>query len=256
MHPVFFHFEPLNITIHTYGVMAAAGFFLAIMTASFFAEKEGIKKDFILDLSTYIIISAIIGARVFYLFVDPSYFFAHPIEIFKIWKGGLVFYGGFIFAAFTALIFIKLKGLPLGKISDIAAPSLAIGHAVGRIGCFFAGCCYGRPTDLPIGIIFKDEHSLAPLNACLHPTQLYSVISNFLIFIIMVIFFRLKKRDGDVFLLYLFLYGISRTIIEYFRGDNRGELFFGILSLSQFIGITASSAALLIFIFQRLKKIK
>lgn len=202
MHPVFFEYR--SIVIHTYGIMAAIGFLCAIIVASFLAEKENIKKDDISDLAVYVVLSAIIGARLFYFFVEPQFFLDNPIEIFKIWKGGLVFYGGFIFGLAGAFIFIKKRNLPLGKTADIIAPALALGHGIGRIGCFFAGCCYGKPTNLPIGIVFKNHDALAPLNISLHPVQLYSVVSNFFLFAVLMFFFTKKKKDGDVFLLYLF----------------------------------------------------
>jgi len=251
MHPVFFEYR--SIVIHTYGVMAAIGFLSALIVAGFLAKKETIKKDDISDLAVCVILSAIIGARLFYFFVEPQFFLDNPLEIFKIWKGGLVFYGGFIFGVGGSFIFIKKRNLPLGKTADIIAPALALGHGIGRTGCFFAGCCYGKPTSLPIGIVFKNPDALAPLNISLHPVQLYSVVSNFFLFAVLMFFFTKKKKDGDVFLLYLFLYGILRMIIEYFRGDNRGEFIFNILSVSQFIGLLAVLSAVLIYVFKNRK---
>ncbi|MDY0359819.1 MAG: prolipoprotein diacylglyceryl transferase [Desulforegulaceae bacterium] len=251
MHPVFFEYK--SFVIHTYGVMAAIGFLAAIIVSGFLAKKENIKKDDISDLAVYVILSAVIGARLFYFFVEPKFFLENPLEIFKIWKGGLVFYGGFIFGLAGAVFFIKKRNLPLGKTADIIAPALALGHGIGRIGCFFAGCCYGKPTSLPIGIVFKNPDALAPLNISLHPVQLYSVISNLFIFGVLMFFFTKKKKDGDVFLLYLFLYGILRMIIEYFRGDNRGDFIFNILSVSQFIGLLAVLSAVFIYVFKNRK---
>lgn len=249
MHPVFLEFK--YIVIHTYGVMAALGFMSALISANYFGNKQGIKKDNISDLAVYVILSAVIGARVFYVFVAPEYFLKNPIEVLKIWKGGLVFYGGFVFAVIAALSFIKLKNMDLGKTADAIAPGLALGHGIGRIGCFFAGCCYGKHTDLPIGVVFKDPNSLAPLNESLHPTQLYSFLGNFIIFLILCVVFKRKKRDGDIFLLYLLLYGSFRVFIEYFRGDNRGSFIFGILSVSQLIGLTAILISISVYFYQR-----
>lgn len=251
MHPVFFEYK--SIVIHTYGVMAAIGFLCAIIVSGFLAGKENIKKDDISDLAVYVILSAVIGARVFYFFVEPRYFLENPFEIFKIWKGGLVFYGGFIFGLAGALVFIKKRNLPLGKTADVIAPALALGHGIGRTGCFFAGCCYGKPTSLPIGIVFKNPDALAPLNISLHPVQLYSVVSNIFLFGVLMFFYKKKKNDGDVFLLYLFLYGILRMIIEYFRGDNRGDFILGIFSVSQFIGLMAVLSACLIYVLKTRK---
>jgi phosphatidylglycerol:prolipoprotein diacylglycerol transferase len=251
MHPVFFEYK--SIVIHTYGVMAAIGFLFAIIVSTFLAQKENIKKDDISDLSVYVVLFSVIGARIFYFFVEPEYFLNNPLEIFKIWNGGLVFYGGFIFGVAGALFFIKKRNLPLGKTADIIAPALALGHAIGRTGCFFAGCCYGKPTDLPIGIVFKNPKALAPLNQSLHPVQLYSSALNFLLFAVLIIFFTKKKKDGDVFILYLLMYGISRIILEYFRGDNRGEFILGLFSTSQFIGFLAAFSAVVIYVLKSKK---
>lgn len=249
MHPILFSFK--GLTVHTYGLMAGLGFIAAIFTATYCGRKNQIKGEDISDLALYIMISAIIGARLFYVLVEPGFFMANPLEIFKVWNGGLVFYGGFILAVITSIVFVKLRSLDLGKTADSIAPGIAIGHSFGRIGCFFAGCCYGKATDLPFGIVFNNSNSLAPTGVCLHPTQIYSSLSNFFIFLVLIYFMGKKKKDGDVFLLYLFLYGVLRMIIEYFRGDNRGELIFNILSTSQFIGIVAVLTAISLFVLSR-----
>ncbi len=251
MYPVLLQFG--KITIYTYGFFVALGFLTGITLAKYEAQRLGEDPEKITDLSFYILISAIIGARIFYVFTMPETFFSDPLEIFKIWNGGLVFYGGFIAAAITAVIFLKKKNMPLWKTADILAPSLAIGHSLGRIGCFFAGCCYGKVCDLPWAITFTHPETLAPMNIPIHPTQLYSSFNNLCIFFILWYLRKRKKFDGEVFWIYVLIYGLTRSFIEMLRGDFRGDTFFGILSLSQTIGISLSfiAAGMLIFLNKR-----
>jgi phosphatidylglycerol:prolipoprotein diacylglycerol transferase len=161
-----------------------------------------------------------------------------------IWRGGQVFYGGFLFAFPTCYLYLKKHGLPFLKTCDILAPGLALGESLGRIGCFFAGCCYGRPTDLPWGVTFTHPNSLAQLGVSLHPTQLYSSAAAVLMFIILVSFRRFKRAEGQVVFLYVLLYALGRLIIENFRGDERGLLVAGYLTLTQTIAIVLIPVAL------------
>jgi phosphatidylglycerol:prolipoprotein diacylglycerol transferase len=250
MYPILLELGPLKI--FTYGLLVATGFFIAILLASKQGEKEGMDPQVIMDLCFYILLSAIIGARVLYVVVEYKYFVDHPLDIFKVWKGGLVFYGGLVLGVIVAMRIAISKKLPIWKTADILAPSIAIGQAIGRWGCLFAGCCYGTKTDLPWGITFSDPKSLAPLNVALHPTQIYLSLNAILIFGILVWFRKRKKFDGQLFCLYGILYSIGRFIIEYFRSDDRGFALDGMLSTSQFIGIF--TLAISLFIFFRLKK--
>ncbi|MBF0468676.1 MAG: prolipoprotein diacylglyceryl transferase, partial [Desulfamplus sp.] len=195
------------------------------------------------------------GARVLYVLVNFNEFASDPISVFKIWNGGLVFYGGFIAALVSAFLFVRKKGLPLGKTADIIAPAIALGHAIGRIGCFFAGCCYGQRCDLPWAVIFKDSQSLAPLNIYLHPTQIYEAVSNLVLFVILLFVDNRKKRDGITFWFYIFLYGLVRSFIETFRGDPRGDFISGSLSVSQGIGLSMSIAGLCMVIYLSMTKV-
>ncbi|MFN3740536.1 MAG: prolipoprotein diacylglyceryl transferase [Thermodesulfovibrionales bacterium] len=235
MHPDLFRIGP--ITIHTYGVMVAIGFLLGVGLALNQARKEGISPERISDLSFYLLLAAIIGSRVFYILLNPGPYIKNPLAIFKIWEGGLVFYGGLIFAVITGVIYIKRHSLNLWQVADIFAPSIAIGHAIGRLGCFFAGCCHGRPADLPWAVTFTDPHSLAPLGIPLHPTQLYEAAGEFVNFIILLILRKRKSFKGELFWTYVMLYSILRFSVEFFRGDAaRGMLAEG-LSLAQAISV-------------------
>ncbi len=251
MHPVLFKLGPL--TIHTYGFFVAMGFVAGILLAKNEAKRLGEDQEKIMDLFFYILIAAIVGSRLFYVAINFKMFLSDPLEIFKIWNGGLVFYGGFIAALIIGLIYLKKNKMPLWKTADIAAPSLALGQFFGRLGCFSAGCCYGKACDLPWAVTFAHPDTLAPTGIPLHPTQLYHSLSNLTIFIILFFFRSRKKFDGQLFWLYMFLYGITRSFIEIFRGDFRGEVFFGIFSVSQVIGsITAIIAVVMMVLLGKL----
>ncbi|MGY8761674.1 MAG: prolipoprotein diacylglyceryl transferase, partial [Nitrospinaceae bacterium] len=184
MHPILFEFG--FIKIFTYGLLVATGFLAAILFASSRAEKEGLESQKILDLCFYIMLSALIGARFLYVIVEYKYFLTNPIEIFKFWKGGLVFYGGLIVGVITAFLYLKKHQMPLWKTADLLAPSILIGQCLGRWGCLFAGCCYGIKTDVSWAITFTNPLSLAPIGISLHPTQIYLSLNAAFIFIVLI----------------------------------------------------------------------
>ena len=234
MYPILFKIGKLSL--YTYGLFVALGFISGILVARHEAKRLQEDRDQIMDLCFYVLIAAIVGSRLFYVFTNFNMFISDPLEIFRIWNGGLVFYGGFVLALITAIIYVQKTGMSLFKTSDIMAPALAIGHTIGRIGCFFAGCCYGKACDLPWAVTFTNPDSLAPVNIPLHPTQLYAAATNLVIFIFLWMLRSRKKFDGQIFWVYVLLYGIARSVLESFRGDFRGDLVFGILSISQTIG--------------------
>ncbi|MBW2020073.1 MAG: prolipoprotein diacylglyceryl transferase [Deltaproteobacteria bacterium] len=249
MYPVLFHVGPF--TLHTYGIFIAMAFLSAIALALREARRVGEDANKILDLCFYVLIAAIVGSRILYVLINWSTFRHDPFEIVRIWHGGLVFYGGFIGALITALWYIRRKGLPILKTADIMAPSIAFGQFVGRIGCFFAGCCYGRNCDLPWAVTFTHPESLAPKGVPLHPTQLYSSLNGLLIFLVLKRLMRNKGFEGQIFWTYVFLYAVTRSILEHFRGDDRGMLFGGMLSSSQFIGLIMAVIAIVMMIILR-----
>ncbi len=250
MFPVLFQIN--EFAVHTYGFFIAVGVLAGIFLARREARRLQIDEEKILDLCFYIIVAAILGSRLFYVATHPAYFYSRPLEILKIWSGGLVFYGGFIAAALVVVAYLHRHKLPLGKVSDIAGLSLPLGHFFGRIGCFFAGCCYGKVCQLPWAVSFSHPESLAPLHTSLHPTQLYHSAGNLLIFLSLFFFRRHKQYDGQIFWLYILFYGIIRSVIEIFRGDYRGSILFGIFSVSQVIGIISALVALaMLFILSR-----
>ncbi|MBF0101525.1 MAG: prolipoprotein diacylglyceryl transferase [Desulfobacterales bacterium] len=242
MHPILLQLGFIHI--YTYGFFVALGFIVGISVVKKQAGTMGINTDQIVDLAFFILIAAILGARLMYVIINFHFFLNNVGEIVKIWNGGLVFYGGFITALITAILYCRIYQLPIGQIADIVAPGLAIGHAFGRIGCFFAGCCYGKTCDLPWAITFSHPQSLAPLGVELHPTQLYSVFANACLFGFLIFWRRYKRFHGEIFLIYMLLYGIIRFAIEFLRGDDRGDIYFHIFSISQIISLLLSFISL------------
>jgi phosphatidylglycerol:prolipoprotein diacylglycerol transferase len=183
---------------------------------------------------------------------------ANPRDLVEVLRSGGVFYGGLIAATTVAIWYMRKNDLPAWRIADMGAPSIALGEAIGRWGCFAAGCCYGRPTSGPFGVTFTDQFAHeavgTPLNVPLHPTQLYLSLNAFLIFLILQWAYRRKTFDGEVFWLYVLLYAVTRGVLEIWRGDIvRGFLIEPYLSTSQFIGLVAALLAggMLFFLARR-----
>ena len=252
MHPILVRFGPL--TIHTYGVLVAAGFLLGLALAVKQAKKEGIPQERIIDIGFYVLVAAIIGSRLLFVAVNAGHYLKHPLDIFKIWEGGLVFYGGLILAIPSALWYIRKHNLDAWRITDIFAPSLAIGHAVGRIGCFAAGCCYGRLSELPWAVTFHDPECLATTGIPLHPTQLYESAGELLNFLILITLRRYQSFKGQLFWTYILLYSLLRFVVEFFRGDEARGYLFGGISVSQGISVIMGVVAISVIAGKLLNK--
>lgn len=233
MHPILINIGP--VTIYSYGFFIALAFIVGLLWARHEARTRGLDPRLIADAGFYIILAAIVGSRLLYVLLNPSYFLSNPLEILFFWKGGLVFLGGVILAAVTLLWFFYRQGLSIWPWLDCLAPGIALGQAIGRIGCFLAGCCYGKATSVPWAVTFTNEHSLAPLNVPLHPTQIYHALAGLITFVLLLAFKRVFKGEGQIMGLFLVLYSLFRFNIEFFRGDYRGEL--GFLSVTQIIAI-------------------
>jgi phosphatidylglycerol:prolipoprotein diacylglycerol transferase len=250
MHPELFKISLL--TVHTYGVLVAAGFLLGLGLAVRQAGKEGIPPNKIVDLGFYILLSALIGSRLFYVMINASHYMKNPLDIFKVWEGGLVFYGGLLLAVPTVLWYVKKNTLGVWNIADMFAPSLAIGHAIGRVGCFYSGCCYGKPAEgLPWAVTFTDPQSLALIGVPLHPTQLYESLGEFIIFFMLIILRKYKSFNGQLFMTYIILYSVLRFIVEFFRGDAARGFISPLISLSQGVSILMFLVAIVGFIILR-----
>ncbi len=249
MYPILFKIGGLNI--YSYGFFILLGFALTVLLAFLRMRRSEIKISFenVADLFFYTVLSTLVGARLLFVFINFNSYRNHPMKIFKIWEGGLVFYGGFILAALVALGYMRRHRLPVWKLADLISPLIALGLSFGRIGCFSAGCCYGKETSLPWGVVFTDPNSLARLNVPIHPTQLYEAFSGIVIFFILSEVEKRKTHDGQVFLLFLLLYSIIRFVIEFFRGDPRGFIFGDLLSTSQAIGLLVAIFSLFMLFF-------
>ena len=260
MHPIFFQFEvpeflqgflPDTITIYFYGFFIAFGAIAGFIYTAYQAKKQfNVKIETVQMLIILIIISAVVGGKFFMVFEDPKLYLSEPSQLFKNFNTGFVFYGSLLFAIPTILIFFRVHKLPTLAMLDIMAGTACVVHAFGRIGCFMAGCCYGIPHDGLLSVTFTDPTCVAePLNTPLHPTQLYSSSMIFSILVIILFVSRRKQFDGQLFMLYLMLYAIGRSILEVFRGDlERGFLIDDILSNSQFISIIVFLVALYFYI--------
>ena len=239
-------------TVYTYGVLLAAAYLLGLKLAMVRAQARNLDQTRVLDLGIYIIISALLGAKLLLLVTDWRTFTSSPGELLTLLRSGGVFYGGLIVAVAVSLWYIHRVGLPLWTTCDVFAPGIALGHVVGRLGCLFAGCCYGKPTDLPWGITFTDPFAATnvgtPLNRPLHPTQLYEAGAEALILVILLATeSRGRRFAGRTFWLYMLLYAISRFIVEIFRGDPRGSV--GIFSTSQFISVLLAPLAVAMLVY-------
>lgn len=259
MHPIAFQLGPL--TIYWYGILAALGFIVGTWTASRRAVLDKLRPEQISDAMPWILIGTIIGARALHVISYWNDEFAGKplIEIFKIQNGGLVYYGGFIGAIVAVLIYTRLKKIPLWKFGDAMAPSIALGHAFGRIGCLMTGCCFGKECSAPWAITFPTGHETHPVGQAaipVHPTQIYEALLNFGLYLFLAWLYRRKKFNGQIFATYLLCYAALRSFVEVFRADYKpSEYFFnGHVSPGQFVSIGIVTAA--VILFWRLPKLR
>ena len=225
-----FHIGP--ITIWGYGFMIGLGILLCLILGMQRAKKRSMSENAVLDIAIYGVLAGFLGAKLLYVLVEFDRFMENPSSI--LGSEGFVVYGGITAGILTAIVYCKIKKLHFLEYFDLLIPSVALAQGFGRIGCFLAGCCYGRETDSFLGVTFP-ENSLAPSGVSLLPTQLFSAAGDFLIMGILLWYSKRAKRSGDVGILYMFLYSIGRFLIEILRSDERGSL--GALSTSQWISI-------------------
>jgi phosphatidylglycerol:prolipoprotein diacylglycerol transferase len=249
MYPELFSIGP--ITVYTYGVLLAASYLLGLQFAIARARRWGLDANRVLDLGIYIIIAALIGAKLLLVITDFGQF-RSAADLFSIARSAGVFYGGLICAIGVAFWYIHRHRMPFWTTCDAFAPAIALGHVPGRLGCFAAGCCYGKPANVPWAVVFTDPAAQAnvgtPLGIPLHPTQLYESAAELLILIVLLATERRGRPfAGRTFWLYMVLYAISRYIIEFYRGDPRGVIF-GI-STSQFISLVLAPLAIAMLIW-------
>jgi phosphatidylglycerol:prolipoprotein diacylglycerol transferase len=259
LHPILISIGSFHLP--TYGVLLVMAILGGIYTATRLGRRVGLDTALILDFCTWVILVALVGAKILLVLTDWSYYRANPGEIFSfstLMAGG-VFYGGFLAALFFTLWYVRVQKLSFWKLADVLAPGVALGQSVGRLGCFSAGCDYGKPTNAPWGVVFTSPfaHEVAgvPLGVRLHPAQLYESVTTFAIFGLLLWWFPRKKQDGDVFLGYVGLYAVARFLLEFLRGDeDRGFVFHHLLSTSQFIALLAMAGIAAVFIWRGLHR--
>ena len=206
----------MGMPFYWFGIQAAIAVMSAYAVIFYDLRRRGLSTETLPDFSLFVFLTSLLGARVFFLLTNLSYFYAHPLEIFQMNKGGLIQWGGILAGIGAGALFVKIKKLSFTKYSDAVALGLPLGFGISRIGCLMAGCCYGRPTSMPWSIVFNNPHSLAhPLGVPLHPVQIYSSIGEFLIFGFLLL--RRKKFDGELFLIYLILESFFRLVLDFFR---------------------------------------
>ncbi len=225
-----------EIALHTYGLFIVIGIFAGLYIIKIESHRIGLDFKHTSDTLFWATWAGLIGSRIFYVLYFPNEFIQNPIEIFKIWKGGLVFHGGIIFALPITIYLLKKYKLPILKTFDAVAIAIPLAHFFGRLGCFFAGCCYGAVCELPWAVTFKNSESIAPINVPLHPTQLYEAFANLILFLILYTTRKKTDKEGIKIGIYLLGYGIIRFIVEFFRGDLRQ--FYLNLSTAQWISLT------------------
>lgn len=230
-------------TVYGYGLMIAIGILAAYVTAEYRAKKHGLDPDKIFYLVIWAVVGGFAGAKVLYFLTRLKDIMENPRVLLDL-ADGFVVYGGIIGGIFSAMAYCKIKKLPFLKYFDLVMPSVALAQGFGRIGCFLAGCCYGRETDSALGIVFHNS-SYSPNGVKLLPTQLISSGLDFLLCAVLILLDRKKKGDGQIAGAYLVLYSIGRFILEFYRGDLiRGNV--GALTTSQFIAIFVALAGVIL----------
>jgi phosphatidylglycerol:prolipoprotein diacylglycerol transferase len=236
VHPIFL--EIGNFSIRWFGVMMAIGFLVAFLNLKYQAKYCKIDQQIVSDMLIWILVGGIVGARTAYVIANwATEFSAHPLSMFFVHKGGLIYYGGLIGGIISSFIYVRLKKQPALPIADIAATSLPIGQAFGRIGCFMNGCCYGKVTDSAIGVEYPvnsspwieqvNEHLILNHSKCslsMHPVQFYESFGSIVIFFCLVFILRKQKFSGVTASCYLMFYGLLRFAMEFFRGDPRQQV--------------------------------
>jgi len=244
--PKLFSFGAFSLP--TYGVLVALAFLAALWLIGRLAKREGLDRDTVINLGVYCALAGIVGAKVLMIVLDPSYR-AHPLEVFSLatLQSAGIFYGGFVAALFMAYFYMRRMDLPVLKTADIFAPGVALGHGIGRLGCFAAGCCWGRPSHLPWAVTFtsRDAQNVGvPLGIPLHPTQVYESLAEFAIAAVLYWLALRSHKPGSVIGLYLVLYGIARLIVEFFRAHDESNPLGLFLSLEQWISLVLAMAGI------------
>ena len=253
-----------SFPVNTYGVFLAIAFLCAIMITAKLAARDGLPRERVYDLCLWMLLAGLVGSKILMLFTEPEYR-ANPLNLLSLdfLRSGGVFYGGLLGAVAAGYFLMKRYKLPWWQTADACAPGIAIGNFFGRQGCFAAGCCWGKPTTLPWGVQFSElghEITGVPIDAHLHPTQLYESFAMLLVFLFLLWLHKRKRFSGQVVLFYALLYSIIRFSIEFVRDDPRGDIL-GLttltgLSTSQMISLVVGIGALVLLIIRRRPSLK
>lgn len=250
MYPRLFTLPPFHVfgltlgpfTLHTYGLLLAIAFLAGLLVVSWQARKAGLDAGRITDMAVWVLIAGLIGAKLMLLVVEGPFYLSNPREVWSVLRSGGVFYGGLLGGIAVAWWYAKRHKLSGWSTADVLVPGLILGQAIGRLGCFTAGCCYGKPASVPWAVTFTDVYAArevgTPLDTPLHPTQIYESLAALLIFLVLVWMAPRKRFHGQITLAYVALYSGARFVLEFFRGDpSRGTVFGGVLSTSQLIAL-------------------
>lgn len=243
MFPRLFHIG--SFSMPTYGALVAVAFLTALWLTARFAKQRGVNSEQVVNLGVYCALTGMLGAKLLMIALDPEYR-VHPGEIFSLdtLQSAGIFYGGFITALVFAFFYMRSQQLPVLATADLFAPGVAIGHGIGRLGCFAAGCCWGKPTPLPWAVTFtnKDATTGVPLGVPLHPTQIYEALAEGIICLVLI--WRLKRghSDGQIIGLYFLLYGMVRFGVEFLRVHDGSNPLGGPFVLEQWISLAVAVA--------------
>jgi phosphatidylglycerol---prolipoprotein diacylglyceryl transferase len=242
MHPILFQIG--GIPVFSYGVLVATGVLLSLWYGRRQAARIGLDPDKFWSMGIYLVLGALIFAKIWLIFTAWDYYSANPREIFSItmFQSGGTFYGGVTGGVLTVLLYTHFQKMPLLPTLDCCMSAVPLGHSIGRVGCFMAGCCFGKPTDLPWGVKFSNPVAAqlagTPLGIHLHPTQLYEAALEFLNFLCLIWLGKRQRFTGEILGTYMILYGFERGILEFFRGDpGRTMMFHDSVSLMQIASI-------------------
>lgn len=247
MHPILIELGPLKI--YSYGFMLALSFFAGILVAGRRAERRGIPRESIQDLSIILILLAVIGSRMLYILTHRDHYHS-IIDIVALWQGGATYYGGLVLALLGAVIYLWRKRISFLRVADICAPSIALGVFLTRIGCFLSGCCFGSPTGCPIGVTFPADSPAGYLfpGSAVHPAQLYSSLYGILIFLLLILIDRRRPRDGMLFAMLCLLYGAARFTVDFFRYYDESAMMTARLTVNQGISVALALFGLVLLV--------
>ena len=254
MHNDLFSFSLFGrpITIHGYGLMIAIGILVAIVVAIVRAKKKKIDPDPLLDVALIVLFAGFLGGKLMYIIVEWKSFIDAPNKLAFFGGGGFVVYGGIILVLLACVVYFKIRKLDFYTYFDLVMPEVSMAQALGRVGCFLAGCCFGAETTSPIGVVFPPGiYGITP-GVRVWPTQIFMAVGNLVIAGILLLAGRYLKKRGQIGALYLILYSVGRFAVEFFRADPRGTVF-RIFSTSQFVSIFVFIAGVALFVWRTKK---